>query len=356
MEITLKPEAIQLGKRVYNSKELDSNSKDGQAITELAHKAINANGTINNLQAFRDLNQLIVTTAEQLQQPNRQQYIDLVSDYRKVGVNDIMQYNVEDKITKVTTALTATGTGVNFTKVPSFTSRVYATPYKHQFGIKYSISEMYSDPINQFKNAVDLVNAEKIRYVLSQIFAVVREASANSKIPTRQKSTVANITFAGFKAIESSLLRYGRNVKPVMIADTAFINALADKQASVVVTNQSGTLTDIPKYLTDTMRQSLLTDTTIEQISKTVAISIDNPYIDNMNSKVELPVDEAIMIAGGSASPIKVTEFGEMALLSDTLQQHIESEEAFLKIAYKVDVTLLLNRAIAYIKDTSVVL
>ncbi|NRU52558.1 phage morphogenesis protein [Clostridium beijerinckii] len=352
MEITLKPEAIQLGKRVYNSKDINSESKDGQAITELAHKAINANGTINNLQAFRDLNQLIVTTAEQLQQPNRQQYIDLVSDYKKVGVNDIMQYNVEDKITKVTTALTATGTGVNFTKVPSFTSRVYATPYKHQFGIKYSISEMYSDPINQFKNAVDLVNEEKVRYILSQIFAVVREASANSKIPAKQKSTVANITFQGFKAIETALLRYSKNVKPVMIADTALIGSLADKQASVMVTGS----TTVPMYLTDDMRKSLLTDTTIEQISKTVAISIDNPYIDNMNSKVELPVDEAILIAGGSASPIKVTEFGDMALLSDIIQQHIESEEAFLKIAYKVDVTLLLNRAIGYIKDTSVVL
>lgn len=352
METTLKPESIQLGKRVYNSKDINTESKDGQAITELAHKAINANGTIGNLQAFRDLNQLIVTTAEQLQQPNRQQYIDLVSDYKKVGVNDIMQYNVEDKITKVTTALTATGTGVNFTKVPSFTSRVYATPYKHQFGIKYSISEMYSDPINQFKSAVDLVNAEKIRYILSQVFAVVREASANAKIPAKQKSTVANITFQGFKAIETSLLRYGRNIKPVMIADTALISSLADKQASVTVSGAGS----IPLYLTDSMRESLLTDTTIEQISKTVAISIDNPYIDNMNSKVELPVDEAILIAGGSASPIKVTEFGEMALLSDTIQQHIESEEAFLKVAYKVDITLLLNRAIGYIKDTSVVL
>jgi hypothetical protein len=137
-----------------------------------------------------------------------------------------------------------------------------------------------------------------------------------------------------------------------MIADTALIGSLADKQASVMVTGS----TNVPMYLTDDMRKSLLTNTTIEQISKTIAISIDNPYIDNMNSKVELPVDEAILIAGGSASPIKVTEFGDMALLSDTIQQHIESEEAFLKIAYKVDVTLLLNRAIGYIKDTSVVL
>jgi hypothetical protein len=351
----LNKEFLQLGKRVYNNKTLvnaEGVNEDENVIIELAHKAINANGTINNLQAFRDLNQLIVTTAEQLQQPNRQQYIDIVSDYKKVGANDIMQYNVEDKITKVTTAVTATGTGVNFTKVPSFTSKVYATPVKHQFGIKYSISEMYSDPINQFKNAVNLVNEEKTRYILSQIFVAVREASANAKIPTKQKYSGAGITFAGFKGIESSLLRYGRNVKPVMIADTALIGSLADKQASVVVTGA----TTIPMYLTDAMRESLLRDATIEQISKTLAISIDNPYTDNMNSKVELPVDEAILIAGGSASPLKVTEFGDMALLSDTIQEHIESEEVFMKISYKVDITLLLNRAIGYIKDTSVTL
>jgi len=351
----LNKEFLQLGKRVYNNKTSvneEGVNEDENVIIELVNKAYNSNATINNIQAYRDLNQLIVTTAEQLQVVDRQRYIDLVSDYKKVGTNDIMQYNVADKVAKVTTAVTATGTGVNFTKVPSFTSKVYATPFKHQFGIKYSVSDMLSNPINQFRNAVNLVNEEKTRYILSQIFVAVREASANAKIPTKQKSTVANITFAGFKGIESSLLRYGRNVKPVMIADTAFISALADKQASVSVTG----MTNVPLYLTDAMKESLLRDATIEQISKTLAISIDNPYTDNMNSKVDLPVDEAILIAGGSASPLKVTEFGDMALLSDTMQEHIENEEVFMKISYKVDITLLLNRAIGYIKDTSVVL
>jgi len=351
----LNNKVLQLGKRVYNNKtsiNKEGVNEDEKVIIELVQKAINANGTINNIQAFRDLNQLVITTAEQLQLPNRQQTINLVSDYKKVGSNDIMQYNVEDKVARVTTSVTATGTGVNFTKIPLTATKVYATPYRHQFGVKYSLSEMLSDPINQFKQAVNLVNDEKIKYILTQIFVAVREASANSKIPTRQKLETAGVTFSGFKKVESSLLRFSKNITPVMVADIAMISALADTQASVMVTGSP----TVPLYLTDGMRESLLKDASIDKISKTLAISIDNPYTDNMNSKVELPVNEAILVAGGSANPIKVTEFGEMALLSDSIQEHIESEEVYMKISYKVDVTLLLNRAIGYIKDTAVVL
>ena len=73
-----------------------------------------------------------------------------------------------------------------------------------------------------------------------------------------------------------------------------------------------------------------------------------------MNSKVDLPVNEAILIAGGSSSPFKVTEFGGLTMLEDTLNQNIETEQVHLKISYKVDVTLLLTQAIAYLKDTAV--
>ena len=73
-----------------------------------------------------------------------------------------------------------------------------------------------------------------------------------------------------------------------------------------------------------------------------------------MNTKVDLPVNEAIMIAGGTTSPFKVTEFGGLTMLEDTLNQNIETEQVHLKISYKVDITLLLTQAIAYIKDTTV--
>lgn len=342
---------IQLGTRVYNSKSTTMEA-DEKVIIELVGKAFNSsNNSIDNYQAYRDLNQLIVLTADTLQKPNNQQTINLVTDYKKVNVNDIAKYSVDDKLTRVSTALTATGAGVNFTKIPTSRKVVFATPIKHQFGVKYSISEMISDPINKFREAVNLVNEEKTRYILSQIYVLTREASANSKIPSRQKSEGASLEFSKFKSIESSLLRYGRNVKPVMVADTLFINSLAEKQATELI---KGSTT--PLYLTEDLKNSLLRDATIEQISKTLAISIDNPYTDNMNSKVDLPVNEAIMVAGGSASPFKITEFGTMAVLSDTVQEHLETEDAYMKISYTVDITLLLNRAIGYIKDTSVVL
>ena len=346
---------VQLGKRVYNNKMMDAvegKPSDEAVIKELVKKAFNENNTINDIQQYRNLNQLIVTTAEDVAKPNIQKTINLVAQYKTVGTNDIMEYDVNDHNFRVTMALSATGSGVDFTKIPSYKQKIFAQPRKHQFGTKYSISRMVSDPVQEFKNAVNLVAEEKVKYIMSQIYIVTRQAVTASKIPTKQILSNAGILFPDFRKVESSLLRYGNNVRPVLIGDTAFIGSLAEKQAGVFVT---GT-TDRPLYLTEDLKESLLRDITIDQVSKTMCISIDNPYTDRANSKVDLPVNEAIMVAGGVNSPFRVTEFGAMGLLSDDINQHIETEEAFLKISYKVDVTLLLNRAVAYLKDTSVTL
>lgn len=346
---------LQVGTRVYNNKMLDA--KDGKpsdeaVIRELVKKAFNENNSVNDIQQYRNLNQLIITTAEDVARPNIQRTIDLVAQYKTVGANDIMEYDVNDHNFKVSMALTATGAGVDFTKVPTYRRKVFAMPKKHQFGIKYSISRMVSDPVQEFKNAVNLVAEEKVKYILSQIYVITRQAVSASKIPSRQILDQAGIAFPDFRKVEASLLRYGNNVRPVLIGDNAFIGSLAEKQASVFVTPTS----NATLYLTDDLKESLLRDVTIDQVSKTVCVSIDNPYTDRANSKVDLPINEAIMVAGGVNSPFRVTDFGGMALLSDDINQHIESEEAFLKISYKVDITLLLNRAVGYLKDTSVLL
>ena len=207
---------------------------------------------------------------------------------------------------------------------------------------------MISDPVNEYKNAVDIVREEKVKYILSKIYSVASAAATASKIPAQQIHTDANMTFPDFRSIESSLIRYGRNTRPVLIADPAFISNLVDKQATVNVND------NISKYLTDDLREKLLSATTFETVGRTICINLDNPYTDKMNTKVDLPVNEAIMIAGGSSSPFKVTEFGGLTMLEDTLNQNIETEQVHLKISYKVDVTLLLTQAIAYLKDTAV--
>ena len=350
---------LEMAKRICRNSMEETLDKDGKiiasdegALTKLVNSAFSSNNDINNLQAYRDLNKLIVTTAEELAQPDIQKTINLVAQYQKVGANDTMQYDVNDNRVRVTMALTATGTGVDFTKLPSYKKKSFATPRKHQFGVKYSVSRMISDPVNEFRNATQYVAEEKVKYVMSQIYIVLRNAVTASKIPAKQIHQVAGITFAEFRGIESSLLRYGRNARPVMIADQAFISNLADKQATMTV----GVSNNTPLYLTDEMRQSLLRDIEIDQISKTMAIAIDNPYTDRMSTKVDLPIDEAILVAGGSASPFRVTDFGDMSVASDSLDINLESEEVNMKISYKVDITLLLTQAVGYIKDTQVVL
>lgn len=358
MEI-VNPKQLAMAKRIYNNKmdvETDKEgnviSSDEGALIKMVNSAFTKNNEVNNIQAYKDFNKLIVSTAEALVEPDIQKTINLIAQYEKVGANDVKQYDLKEIRTRVSTAFTATGAGVDFTRIPASQKKVFAQPRKHQFGVKYNVSRMVSDPVNEFKNAVDLVGQEKVRYIMSQIFSILRSMVTASKIPTGQIASSAGITLADFRKVEASLLRYGRNVRPVMIADSLLINSLAEKQSAVQV---SGISTQ-PLFLTDELRQSLLRDIEIDQISKTMAIAIDNPFVDKMNSKVDLSVNEGIMVAGGTNSPFRVTDFGDMAILSDEMYNDIETEEVNMKISYKVDITLLLTQAVGYVKDTTVLL
>lgn len=352
---TIDIKQLGMAKRVYNNKMEVEKDKEGNiiagdemALTKLVNSAFTKDGEINNYQAFRDLNKLILVGAEEFGQADYQKVISMVADYERVGANDIKIYELPKEKVKATMKLTATGSGVDFTRIPSYKNTELATPVKHQFGVYYNVSRMISDPVNEYKNAVDIVREEKVKYILSKIYSVASAAATAGKIPAQQIHTDANMTFPDFRSIESSLIRYGRNTRPVLIADPAFISNLVDKQATVNVND------NISKYLTDDLREKLLSATTFETVGRTICINLDNPYTDKMNSKVDLPVNEAIMIAGGSSSPFKVTEFGGLTMLEDTLNQNIETEQVHLKIFYKVDVTLLLTQAIAYLKDTAV--
>lgn len=353
---TIDIKQLEMAKRVYNNKMEVEKDKEGNiivgdemALTKLVNSAFTKDGEINNYQAFRDLNKLILVGAEEFGQADYQRVISMVADYERVGANDIKVYELPKEKVRATMKLTATGSGVDFTRIPSYKNTEIATPVKHQFGVYYNVSRMISDPVNEYRNAVDIVREEKVKFILSKIYSVASAAATAGKIPTKQIYSGSNITFPEFRSIESSLLRYGRNTRPVLIADPAFIGNLADKQATVNVNGST-----VPQYLTDDLRSKLLSSVTFEEIGRTVCINLDNPYTDKMNTKVDLPVNEAIMIAGGTTSPFKVTEFGGLTMLEDTLNQNIETEQVHLKISYKVDVTLLLTQAIAYIKDTTV--
>ncbi|MCD3340452.1 phage morphogenesis protein, partial [Clostridium botulinum C/D] len=138
---------------------------------------------------------------------------------------------------------------------------------------------------------------------------------------------------------------YGR-VTPVLIADINLIDALALAQGSAEV----GGIKNI--FLSDELKNSLLRDINIDKVSRTTCIPTDNPFIDDKNSKVDLPVNEGVMLAGGKKSPFKITEFGGLRTAQD--MPSIENETVYMKIDYRLDVTLLTGQAMGYICDKAI--
>lgn len=343
---------LEMGRRVYNSKMIskEENGKvtysDESAIKALCSKIFTKDGEVTNMEDLRSFNKIIVEIANEEAKAKFEQVVNLVSDFKSVGRYDAVQYNKVPSRTKTTMALSASGTSVDFTRIPSTTTKIPAVPRLYQFGVKYQISEMVNDPVNAFRNAIDFVVEEKVKFIFKQIMKLARVNKGISKIPAEQHKSIANLTLKDYRKIESKLIRAGKNIRPVMIADINFINELALKQG------EEGLGTTKFSILTDELRTSLLRDVIIEEVSKSVAIATDNPFIDDENSKVEMEPQEALILAGGEGKPFKITEYGGLRTAQD--MPSIEKEEVLMKIDYSIDVTLFNGKNIAYIKDTAI--
>lgn len=353
----LKKELVDMGKRIMNNSlktEVDKNGKekysDETAITKLVNNAFTKECAIKSPEAVFKLNSLIVATVKEIDDPKYTDFIKALSDYKKVGYNDTVYYNVNGQ-NRTTARLTATGSSVDFTPIPKGKKKIPATPFKFQFGVKYSIADMIENPVNGFRDAVNLVRKKKTEDTVMQIWKITRDAVSASKIPSRQIINTANITIADFRKVEASLIRYGNNKRPFLLADSLFINTLAERQAIVPVAGMA----DKPLFLTEELQEQLLRDIEVTMVSKSIAIPYNNPWQDDMHTTVKLPYDEAIMVAGGQDSPYKIRDYGDITYLQDS-KPDTETEEFNMKISYKMDVTLLLTQGIAYLKDTSIIL
>lgn len=353
MDIT---KMLEMGKRIYSNKMLEKKDEQGNivlsdsdAIKALVEQTFTSGGEVKNMEQLRVFNRLIVETAELEAEPRIQPILDLISDYSKVGRYDTIVYEVPKKA-KIKMAITATGAGVDFVRITPGQKKVPAKPETHQFGVYYNIERMISDPVNEFRNAVNYVTEYKVKYIYKKILALVAAAKTAGSIPTGQVLETAGIDILDYRDLEGKLLRYGKGTKPVMVADRNLIDSLAVKQATINlgVSGKEGLL------LTDDLRKEILNSAEISQILRTTAIATDNPFTDDANSTVDLSVNEGIVIAGGDKSPFMIREFGGMRT-SQGLPD-IEDERVNMKIDMKLDITLLYGQAMGYVKDTSVTL
>lgn len=342
----------ELATRVYNNKMIEKKDETGktilsdeEAIKALCNKVFTSNGEVRNMEELRSFNALIVEVADKQAEAQIKPILDAISDYSKVGRYESKKYVLE-KQARISMALSATASGVDFVRVSPYRQEISARPENHQFGVYYNIDKMISDPVNEFRNAVNSVQERKIIYLFKKIMEATRKAVKSVKIPAKQVWDGSNIKLTDFRTIENNLLRYGRGVTPVLIADINLIDALALAQGSAEV----GGVKNI--FLSDELKNSLLRDVNIDKVSRTTCIPTDNPFIDGKSSKVDLPVNEGVMLAGGKKSPFKITEFGGLRTAQD--MPSIENEAVYMKIDYRLDVTLLTGQAMGYICDKAI--
>lgn len=347
---------LEMGKRIYSNKMLEKKDDQGKivlsdsdAIKALVDQTFSTGGEVRNLEQLRIFNRLIVETADEQAEARIEPIISMIADYAKVGRYDKIVYDIP-KRARISMALTASGAGVDFVRISPSQKKKPAQPETHQFGVYYNIERMISDPVNEFRNAVNYVAEYKVKYIFNKIMALVKEANTKGLIPSDQIIDVANVDIMDYRALENKLLRYGRGTKPVMIADRNLIDSLAVKQATMNlgVSGKEGLL------ITDELRKELLNSAEITQILRTTAIATDNPFIDDKNSKVDLPVNEGIVLAGGSKSPFVIREFGAMRVAQGA--PDIEDERVNMKIDIRLDITLLVGQALGYVSDQAVTL
>lgn len=343
--------ALEMGKRVYNGK-MTEKVEDGkviysdeEAIRALCSRVFTADGEINSIEDLRSFNKLIVEVANFEAKGRFEQIINAVADYKSAGRYDQVQYIKLPTRKQTTVALSASATGVDFTKIPTRQTKIPAIPKQFQFGVQYAISEMVNEPVNAFRGAVDCVVEAKLKFLFNKIMTLAKNGATAGKIPASQIKSGAGITLADFRTIETKLIRTGKNVRPTLIADIAFINSLALKQGTEGLggTNLS--------WLTDELKMSLLRDIKFDMVSRSIAIPTDNPFIDETNAVTDLGVQDALLVAGGEGSPFKITEYGAMRTSQD--MPSIEKEQVLVKIDYTVDITLFAGNRLGVLTDTA---
>lgn len=317
-----------------------SDEKDIQALCE----KVFGDGTVSpDPSMLHMFNNLIVKVADKEAKPQIDQLMKVLANYQTAKPGDVIAYKVTTK-NKVRVKWSALGTGVDLIRISPSAKTVPAVGVPFKFGAYYEPLDMVRNSVEGFKTAVKAVAEAKVKFYYDKVRELVAKAIADNDIPANNQLIGSNVTIADYRKLESRMLRFGG--RPTLIADRLLIDHLAMQQA---------TDSTLKTLLTDSVRESLLSDIDVDAFSKTVAVSLTNPFTDEANSKVELPIEEGYLFAGGEGqkSPFNITEFGG---LRQVTEQDAEDGRIKLMLTQEADISLMSGQAIAYIQDDTIVL
>lgn len=322
--------------RVANNKMEENDRVD---IAEYC-KEVFGSGYAPDPSMLHQFNNLVVKTADEIVKPTVTNLLSVLAEFDSVAPNTVKQYNIPQK-NKAKVRWSANGSGVDMVRVEG-KRKEFAQPKTFATGFYY---EPFGDGdyVDQFNKLVNDVGNAKLRLYMDAVAQLVTAAVTSGKIPAANVLAATNGTLSQYNKLASVLARYGG--RPVFVADTLLIDHFAQQQAID---------STIKTLLTDKIKEELLTSLNPSTIGRTTAMNLVNPFVDETNTKVELPVNVGYMFAGDvNQKPFVVTEFGGMRQMTE---QNIEDERVKMKIVQDADIQLIFGEAIGYIKDDSVAL
>lgn len=310
--------------------------EDEKDIKEYITKVFGDGSVTPDPSLLHQFNNLVVQKADEIAKPLATDILSLLANFKTSSPGTLVQYDIPVK-NRAKVVWAANGTGVDLVRVEGSKSKI-AVPQKFQTGFYYEPLDLANGSVENFRKLVNDIANAKVRLYFEVVSKLTATAVASTEIPTANVKVGANLTLADYNKVASTLARYGG--KPVFVGDTLLIDFFAMQQATDSV---------YKGLLTDDLKEELLTALNPSTIGRTTAVNLVNPFIDETNSKVDLPVNIGYMFAGGvSQKPFQIVEYGAMRQMTE---QDMEDERIKLKITQEAAIELVFGQAIGYIEE-----
>ena len=325
--------------RSYNSVNVEA--QDEADLKDYIQKVFGTDGRNPNPALLHQFNQLVVEKADEIFKQKATDLLSLLATYKRKNLDEQVMIDVPQN-SKVKMVWSALGSGVDMQRIGN-QKRIPASRAVLSTGFYYEPRTFSQGNVESFRELINLVADAKVEMYVKKVTELMQAAITASKIPDANVETGANLTLADYNSVAGTLARYGG--RPTFVADLKLIDHFAMQQVTDPVYKE---------LLTDKIREDLVENLNPTRIGRTIAVNLVNPFIDETNTAVELPVNEGYMFAGGvNAKPFHIIEYGTMRQLGG---QNIEDERVQLKLVQEVSIDLIFGQAIGFIKDTSVTL
>ncbi len=332
-------EILKLFDRVYNNKSVETN--DEIDLKEYCTRVF-GDGSFNpDPSAVHQFNNLVVRKADEVAKPMVTDIVGLLANHRTEKRGTVIQYDLPMK-RKARFVWSANGVGVDLIRVAGKKKEI-AIPRTFNTGLYYEPEDLVQDSVQAFNDLVNNLAEAKVSLYLKEINKLIATAiTGGGAIPSANIRSGVNLTLSTYNSLASVLGRYGG--RPLFIADSLLIDHFAFKQA---------TTEGVSNLLTDKYKNELLQALNITSIGRTNAFNLVNPFLDDSNSRVELPIDTGYMLAGeGKIKPFAIVEYGK---LRQTTEVDFETERVMMKVFQDASINLVLPHVLGYIKDESII-